>query len=139
VLHCPIRQLLSLLAVACLSTGPALGDPLTLNQGGRYDHNNEITVCLSSDNAKTFYETFEGANVYTTGCFPAKLGSFSPMYRVENISMTSETGIVGFVYGISGSVMPRMGAILYGVPIYIVTSATVVDRDQKEVLVTDLN
>ncbi len=134
----PIRQILVLLAVAWACIGPAFADPLTLRQNGKYDHDNEITICLSSDDAKKFYRTFKGANVYTTGCFPAKLGGFSPLYRVDNIEMISEAGTFGFVYGISGSVTPRAGEILHGVPIYIVTLAIVVDQNQKEVLVADL-
>ena len=110
-----------------------------LRQDGKYDRNNEITVCLSSDDAKKFSQTFEGANVYTTGCFPAKLGGFSPMYRVANINMITQTEVFGFVYGISESVTPRTGEILHNVPIYIVTSAVVIDQNQKEVLVADLN
>jgi hypothetical protein len=137
--RCPIRQVLALLAAAWVSVGPALADPPTLRLDGKYDHDNEITVCLSSDDAKKFYQTFEGANVYTTGCFPAKLGDFSPMYRVDNIKMITQTEVFGFVYGISGSVTPRTGEILHSVPTYIVTSAVVVDQNQREVLVADLN
>jgi len=137
--HCPIRQLLALLAAAWISIGPAFADPLALRQAGKYDHNNEITVCLSSDDAKKFSQTFEGANVYTTGCFPAKLGDFSPMYRVANVEMITETEVFGFVYGISELVTPRTGEILHRVAIYIVTSAVVIDQNQKEVLVADLN
>ena len=135
----PIRQLLVLLAVAWNCIGTAFGDPLTLRQGGRYDHDNEITVCLTSHDAKKLYQTAEGANVYTTGCFPAKLGDFSPLYRVDNVEMTAKRIVDGFVYGISGSVTPRTGEILHGVPVYIVTSAIVVDQNQKEVRVADLN
>jgi hypothetical protein len=137
VAHCQIRRVLALFAVVWVSVGPAFAE--TLRQGGNYDHEKEITVCLSSDHAKKFSEIFEGANVYTTGCFPAKLGHFSPMYRVANIKMITETDVFGFVYGISESVTPRTGEILHRVPIYIVTSAVVVDQNQKEVLIADLN
>ena len=116
MLHCPIRQVVALLAAAWVSVDPVFADLLTLRQDGKYDHNNEITVCLSSDDAKKFSQTFEGANVYRTGCFPAKLGGFSPMYRVANIKMVTETEVFGFVYGISESVTPRTGGILHRVP-----------------------
>jgi hypothetical protein len=135
----PIRQVLALLAAMWVSVGPAFADPETLRQGGKYDHDKEITVCLSSRDAKKFNQTFEGANVYTTGCFPAKLGNFSPMYRVDNIEMITQTGVFGFVYGVSEWVTPRTGEILHSVPIYVVTSAVVVDQNQKEVIVADLN
>jgi hypothetical protein len=137
--HCPIRQALALFAATWLSVGPAFADPQTLRQGGKYDHDNEITVCLSSHDAKKFYRTPEGANVYTTGCFPAKLSNFSPMYRVDNINMITQAGVLGFVYGVSESVTPRTGEILHNVPIYTVTSAVVVNQNQREVLVADLN
>ena len=136
--HRPTGLLLTLFAIVWGSAGSALADPLTLRQGGRYDHENEITVCLSSDAAKKFYRTFEGANAYTSGCFPAKLGDFSPLYRVDNIKMITETEALGFVYGTAGSVTPRSGDILHGVPVYIVTPAIVVDQNQKDVLVPDL-
>lgn len=110
-----------------------------LRQGAKYDRDNEITVCLSGDDAKNFYRTPEGANVVWTGCFPAKLGGFSPLYRVANIEMITERRVVGFVYGISESVTPRSGEVLHNVPIYIVTSAVVINKDQREVLVADLN
>jgi hypothetical protein len=135
--HCLIRQALALFAVAWVSTGPAFAE--MLRQGDKYDHDKEITVCLSSDDAKKFSQAFKGANVYTTGCFPAKLGHFSPLYRVDNIKMVTETEVYGFVYGISESVTPREGEILHRVPIYIVTSAVVVDQNQKEVRVADLD
>jgi hypothetical protein len=138
VLHLPLRLLLAIPAIAGVVISSAFADPPTLRQRGKYDHDNEITVCLSSDDAKKFYENFEGANVYRTGCFPAKLGDFSPLYRVDNIEMVSATGIFGFVYGISGSVIPRTGEILHSVPIYIVTPAIVIDQNQKEVRVADL-
>jgi hypothetical protein len=139
IVNCPIRQVLALLVATWISVGPAFADPEALRQGGQYDHNNEITVCLSSHDAKKFYQIAEGANVYTTGCFPAKLGNFSPMYRVDNITIITQTGVFGFVYGVSESVTPRTGEILHGVPIYIVTSAVVINQNQKEVLVADLN
>jgi hypothetical protein len=135
---CPIRQILASLVAVYASLAPAIADPLTLLQNGKYDHDNEITVCLNADDAKKFYRNFKGANVYTTGCFPAKIGDFMPMYKVDNIQMITETQIYGFVYGISGSVTPRSGEILYDVPLYIVTPAIVVDQNQKEVLVADL-
>ena len=96
MLHCPIHQVLALLAAVWVPIGTALADPQMLRLDGKYDHDNEITVCLSSDEAKKFYHAFEGANVYTTGCFPAKLGDFSPMYRVDNIKMITETEVFGF-------------------------------------------
>lgn len=136
---CSIRQVLPLLVAGCASIAPAIADPLTLLQNGRYDRDNEITVCLNSDDAKKFYRNFKGANVYLTGCFPAKIADFVPKYKVDNVQMTTETQVYGFVYGMSGSVTPRSGEILYSVPLYIVTSAIVVDQNQKEVLVADLN
>jgi hypothetical protein len=139
VLRSLIRLVLALLAAGWVSVGPVFADPAMLRQDGKYDRDNEITVCLSSDDAKKFYKTFEGANVYTTGCFPAKLSGFSPMYRVDNIRMVTKTEVFGFVYGISGSVTPRAGEILHDAPIYIVTSAVVIDRNEKEVLVADLD
>jgi len=135
----PVCRAFALLAAIWISVGPAFADSATLRLDGRYDHDNEITVCLSSQDAKKFYQIPEGANVYTTGCFPATLGGFSPMYRVDNIRMITQTGFLGFIYGVSDSVMPRGGTILYNVPIYIVTSAIVVDKNQREVLVADLN
>jgi hypothetical protein len=135
--HCPIRQLLASFAAAWVSVGSALADEL-LRPDIKYDHDHEITVCLSSDDAKSFYQTPEGADVVWTGCFPAKLGGFLPRYRVASIQMTTQRGVFGFVYGISESVTPRTGAILYNVPIYIVTSAVVIDRNQREVLLADL-
>jgi len=135
----PICQLLALLAAAWVSIGSAFADELMLRQDTKYDHNNEITVCLSSDAAEKFYRTPEGANVVWTGCFLAKLGGFSPRYRVANIQMITQRGGFGFVYGISESVTPWSGEILHNVPIYVVTSAVVIDRNQREVLVADLN
>ena len=64
---------------------------------------------------------------------------FSPRYRVANIQMITQRGVFGFVYGISESVTPWSGEILHNVPIYVVTSAVVIDRNQREVLVADLN
>ena len=139
VSRCPVRQFLTLLAVTWVSVGTASADPLMLRQDVKYDHNNEITVCPSADDAKKFVRTPQGADVNLTGCFPAQLGGFTPLYRVADIQMTTERGIFGFVYGISESVTPRTGEVLYSVPIYVVTSAVIVDRDQREVLVADLN
>ena len=137
--HYPIRRVLALLAAAWVSVGSTFVDLEILRQDVKYDHDHEITVCLSSGAAKNFYRTPEGANVVWTGCFPAKLGGFSPLYRVANIEMITERGVFGFVYGVSESVIPRTGAILHNVPIYLVTSAVVIDRNQREVLVADLN
>ena len=134
-----IHQLPALLTVAWASIASAFADELLLRQNTKYDHNNQITVCLNSHDAQSFYRTPEGANVVWTGCFPATLGGFSPRYRVANIQMITQKGAFGFVYGISESVTPWAGEILYNVPIYVVTSAVVIDRNQREVLVADLN
>lgn len=137
--HYPIRRVLALLTVAWLCAGSTFVDVEILRQDVKYNHDHEITVCLSSDDAKNFYRTSEGANVVWTGCFPARLGGFSPLYRVANIEMITQKGVLGFVYGISESVTPRTGAILHNVPIYLVTSAVVIDQHQREVFVADLN
>ena len=137
--RCPIRRFLALLVAAWVSAGSTFVDLEILRQDVKYDHDREITVCLSSADAKNFYRTPEGANVIWTGCFPAKLGGFAPLYRVANIQMITERGVYGFVYGISESVTPRTGAILRNVPIYLVTSAVVIDQNNREVFVADLN
>lgn len=137
--HCPIRRVLALLTAAWVFIGSTFVDVEILRQDVKYDHDHEITVCPSADDAKNFYRTPEGANVIWTGCFPAKLGGFSPLYRVANIEMITQRGVVGFIYGISESVTPRTGAILHNAPIYLVTSAVVVDQNNREVLVADLN
>ena len=137
--HYPIRRVLASLVVAWVSAGSTFVDVQVLRQDVKYNHDHEITVCLTSDDAKNFYRTPEGANVIWTGCFPARLAGFSPLYRVANIEMITERGAFGFVYGTSESVTPRTGAILRNVPIYLVTSAIVIDQNQREVLVADLN
>jgi hypothetical protein len=139
VLHFPICRFLALLAVTWVSIGSTFVDLEILRQDVKYDHDHEITVCLNSDDAKNFYRTPEGANVVWTGCFPARLGGFSPLYRVANIEMITQRGVFGFVYGVSETVTPRTGAILHNMPIYLVTSAVVIDQNQREVLVADLN
>lgn len=139
MLHYPIRQFLALLAAGWVSAGSTFVDLEILRQDVKYDHDHEITVCLSTDDAKNFYRTPEGANVIWTGCFPARLGGFSPLYRVADIEMITQRGAFGFIYGISELVTPRTGAILHNVPIYVVTSAIVIDRNQREVSVADLN
>ena len=138
VRSCSTRQIVALFAAVWLSVGSAFADEL-LRQDIKYDHTSEITICLSSQDAQSFSRTPEGANVVWTGCFPATLGGFSPAYRVANIQMNTQKGVFGFVYGISESVTPWTGEILHNVPIYVVTSAVVIDRNQREVLVADLN
>jgi hypothetical protein len=134
----PICRVLALFAVAWISIGATFVDLEILRQDVKYDHEHEITVCLSSDDVKNFQQTPEGANVVWTGCFPAILDGFSPLYRVADIQLITQRGIFGFVYGIAESVTPRTGAILHNVPIYVVTSAVVIDQNQREV-VADLN
>jgi hypothetical protein len=135
----PIRRFLALLAAAWASSGATFVDQEILRQDVKYDHDHEITVCLTSDDAKNFYRAPQGSNVVWTGCFPAKLSGFAPFYRVPNIEMITQSGVFGFVYGISESVTPRTGAILYNVPIYLVTSAVVIDQNNREVFGADLN
>jgi hypothetical protein len=137
--HYPIRRFLALLAAAWLSMGSTFVDLEILRQDVKYDHDHEITVCLNSDDAKNFYRTPEGANVVWTGCFPARLGGFSPLYRVANIEMITQRGVLGFVYGVAETVTPRTGTILHDIPIYLVTSAVVIDQNQREVFVADLD
>lgn len=139
MLRYPIRQFLALLAVAWVTVDTASAEQLILRQDVKYDHDTEITVCPNSADAKNFYRTPEGANVVWTGCFPAKLVGFAPLYRVADIEMNTQAGVFGFVYGISESVTPRTGEILYSVPIYVVTSAVVVGQNQREVFAPDLN
>jgi hypothetical protein len=139
MLRYPIRQFLVLLAAAWIFAGAAFADVEILRQDVKYDHDHQIMICLSSEDAKRFYRTPEGANVVWTGCFLARLSGFLPFYRVADIQIITQRGVFGFVYGIAGSVMPWTGGILHDVPIYIVTSAIVIDKNEREVFGADLD
>lgn len=124
------------LALMPIPTARAQSEKLT--QGVVYDHEREIMVCLSSDSAKNLYLNFQNPNVRPAGCFRAKLLNFVPKYKVENIELISPPNVFGFVFGTSESVIPRVGAIMNDLPIYVVTSSTVIDDRQQEVLQPDL-